>query len=66
MQARMWGRPELKTLRSGVIPRTEGEDVSHERPRRSVTVTLKHAKTTEAENGAWQRDFIYLKGAKAL
>jgi hypothetical protein len=29
-------------------------------------VTLKHTKTTKAEDEDWQRDLIYLKGAQTL
>jgi hypothetical protein len=32
----------------------------------SAKETLKHTKTTEAKDRAWQRDLIYRKGAETL
>jgi len=57
------GAWKSKTRGSGVIPRTDGEGSSHEGPRLSSGRTLKHAKTTEAENGDWQRHPVHLGGA---
>jgi hypothetical protein len=57
------GAWKSKTRGSGVILRTNGESASHEGSRLSSGHTLKHAKTTKAENGDWQRHPVYLGGA---
>jgi len=66
IRASIEGRPKLKTLGSRENRRTQGEDLSHVGPRYSVKVTLKHTKTTQAEDEDWQRDLIQRKGAQAL
>jgi hypothetical protein len=52
-----------KTRGSGVILRTDGESASHEGSRFPGRQTLKHAKTTQAEDGDWQRHPVRPGGA---
>jgi hypothetical protein len=59
------GVRKSKTRGSGVILRTNGEGSSHIGSRFSGRQTLKHAKTTEAESGDWQRHPIHPGGANS-